>query len=430
MRILLIGASGYLGSAVIARLAKDGHSIVGIARGIRAISLSLPQVKFRSVDIAKASPEDWAEYVEGIDVVVNCAGIMQGGLGESVQLTQATAMRLLYTACEQANVRRFIQVSALGIEREASEFSRTKKFADHDLSQRNLNWVILRPSIIVGHGVAGGSALLRAAAALPWMVPVFSDNARVQPVFLADVVETVSFFIDDDAPCRLSVDLPGPQSFLVHEVIQRFRRWTGRREGREVRIPNGLSKMLFLMGDIAAYFGWRPALRSNAHAELLQATEKSGHSWQRVTSINPQPLDVVLRDVTATTQEKWYAHLLLLKPLMIVVLVAFWIGTGLLALGPGHGYAVALMKEGGASDLVAKVTVWMASLLDIGIGIAMAFRRTAQAALIASIFVSLAYVVIGTLILPRLWADPLGPMTKMWPVIVMTVATLAVLEER
>jgi MFS superfamily sulfate permease-like transporter len=82
------------------------------------------------------------------------------------------------------------------------------------------------------------------------------------------------------------------------------------------------------------------------------------------------------------------------------------------------------------SETVAALTVIAGALTDLCIGLAIAFRRTSRAGLYAAIFISFAYAIIGTILVPRLWADPLGPMLKIWPIIVLHLVALAVREDR
>ena len=70
------------------------------------------------------------------------------------------------------------------------------------------------------------------------------------------------------------------------------------------------------------------------------------------------------------------------------------------------------------------------SLVDLAIGIGITIRRSAQFALYAALVISLFYVVAGTIILPRLWIDPLGPMVKIFPIMVLTLVALAILKDR
>ena len=87
-----------------------------------------------------------------------------------------------------------------------------------------------------------------------------------------------------------------------------------------------------------------------------------------------------------------------------------------------------LMQEAGfaaASPLAAA-----GAIADIVIGVAIAIRGTARPALYAALALSITHVALGTLWLPALWADPLGPLMKVLPIIVLNLVALAILDER
>ncbi len=69
-------------------------------------------------------------------------------------------------------------------------------------------------------------------------------------------------------------------------------------------------------------------------------------------------------------------------------------------------------------------------MADIAIGVAIAFRRTTRLGLYAGFFISIAYAIIGSILVPRLWLDPLGPMLKIGPIMVLLLVALAIHEER
>jgi hypothetical protein len=129
-------------------------------------------------------------------------------------------------------------------------------------------------------------------------------------------------------------------------------------------------------------------------------------------------------------QERWFAQLYLLKPLVLAVFASFWIGTGLISLGPGWDIGKAMMFEGGVEDPLASLTVIAGALADIAIGIGIAFRRTTRLALYAALAISIVYAVLGTFLVPRLWQDPLGPMLKIWPIMAFNLMLLAILRDR
>jgi hypothetical protein len=112
------------------------------------------------------------------------------------------------------------------------------------------------------------------------------------------------------------------------------------------------------------------------------------------------------------------------------ILVLFWIGTGIVSLGPGYDVGAGLMREGGIEGPLQVLAIVGGGLLDIIIGLGIAFRRTTKWALIASLVISVVYFIIGTIIVPRLWIDPLGPMMKIWPIFVFTLVALAIHDDR
>ena len=203
------------------------------------------------------------------------------------------------------------------------------------LMRRDLDWVILRPSVVLGPAAYGGSALFRGLAALP-VLPVMPDTGPLQVVQLEDVVETVLFFLDPAAPSRLAVDLVGPEPLSMLDIVRRFRAWLGWPAPRIVNLPAAIAALLYRLGDLAGRLGWRPPLRSTAREEIRRGAAGDPSRWTALTGISPRPLAAALAARPASVQERWFAGLYALKPAVFVVYALFWIVTGVLSLGPGY----------------------------------------------------------------------------------------------
>jgi uncharacterized membrane protein len=108
----------------------------------------------------------------------------------------------------------------------------------------------------------------------------------------------------------------------------------------------------------------------------------------------------------------------------------FWLLTGFVSLGPGYYVAEWLMRAAGAGRPLSDLSVIAGGVADILVGIGILVRRTSRLALIAALFLSLFYIVAGTLLHPELWRDPLGPMMKIWPILALNLVCLAILRER
>lgn len=429
MRVLVLGAAGFIGSETVARLAEAGHIVVGVARPGRA-DPSVPCNEWVELDVARATEAShWKPHLAGIDAVVNCAGVFQDSPRESTGGVHASGPAALFEACAATSVRRVVHLSAVGVDREApSPFSRSKAAGDARLMSLDLDWVILRPSVVLGRNAAGSGALFRGLAALP-LLPVLPGTGALQVVRLDDLTRTILALLEPDAPAKVALEVVGPERLQMSEIVQRYRQWLGWRRAPEFRPPAWLMPPVYWLGDLAGLLGWPSPIRSNARLEMKRGATGDPSAWTRAAGIRPVSLDAALAREPASVQERLFARLYFLKPVVLATLALFWIGTGVVSLGPGWEQGLNLL-EGTAFTAVAPLSVAAGALADMAIGVGIAVRRTSRLALYGSLAVSIFYGLAGTAVHPELWSDPLGPMLKIWPIMVLSLVALAVVERR
>jgi hypothetical protein len=291
-----------------------------------------------------------------------------------------------------------------------------------------LDWVILRPSVVLGRPAFGASALIRSLASLPHL-PLMPDTRPLQVVQLDDVVATVSLLLKETAPSRLAIELAGPDRLQFDEVVARYRNWYDWPPARCFVIPRPLAKFTYWLGDVAGALGWRPPVRTNAAREIARGAVGDPERWIAITGIRPRSLTDALDAEPATIQEKWFARLYLLKAAIFVVLAAFWIATGAISLTVGYPSGLELMRSTGAGALSGP-SVIAGALADIAVGLCIAWRPLTRHGLYGALALSLFYAVAGTILRPDLWIEPLGPLLKIAPIFMLHLVALAIVEER
>jgi hypothetical protein len=262
------------------------------------------------------------------------------------------------------------------------------------------------------------------------VLPVMPNTAPLQVVHLDDVLDAIAFFIQQNAPSRSTIELVGPRQYSFQDIVALFRKWMRWPEARKLPVPIWLAGFAYRLGDFVALLGWRPPVRTTAGKEMVRGAVGDDSAFRRMLGTAPRDIEAALTREPAGVQERWFARLYLLKPLVFGIFALFWIATGIISLGPGWQRGVALVMEGGTGETVARLAVVSGGLADILIGVLIAVRRTARLGLYAAFGISVAYAIIGTVLVPWMWFDPLGPMLKIGPIMVFNLVALAVLDDR
>src|SRR6185369_8940066 len=106
-----------IGRYLLSALILAGHEVVPAVRRPQETDRLLPRPASIRIDFNRVTgPVDWAPHLTGIDAVINCAGILQGRHGQSIDAIHALAPIALFQACETAGIRRVIQISAFSAE--------------------------------------------------------------------------------------------------------------------------------------------------------------------------------------------------------------------------------------------------------------------------------------------------------------------------
>jgi uncharacterized membrane protein len=194
-------------------------------------------------------------------------------------------------------------------------------------------------------------------------------------------------------------------------------------------MPAFLGGVAAVVADGLGLLGWRSPLRSAALAALARGVTGNARSWNEISDHKLQPLEATLVAMPAHVQERWFARLWLLKPVVFGVLSLFWLVSGVVGFAR-QDVAADILVSHGLSPALALGMVLAGSVADIAVGAAVLVRSLARPALMGMIAITLAYLGAATALAPDLWLDPLGAMVKAVPALCLALVALAILDER
>jgi uncharacterized protein YbjT (DUF2867 family) len=425
-RVLVLGANGFIGAHVAAALSKAGWTVRAGARDVDTAARRAPAHEWIRADFFQLTrAADWAPLLRDVDAVVNCVGVLQDSGRDSTQIAHVAGPRALIKACELEGVRRVIHLSAVGAEAgSGAAYGQTKQEAEGLFEVSSLDWLVLRPSLVVARAVFGGTGLIRALAAFPMFIPAPGGGQRFRPVTIEDLCAAVVAGLAPGAPVRHSLDVAGPQSLTLSEILVQYRSWLGLAPAPVLSLPPLLTAPAIALGDLAGRLGWSSPLRSTSMRQMNHNVEGDPDRWVEALGVQPRSLARGLSETPASVQDVWHARLWFVRPISIVTLSLFWTITGLISFGPGWTRALEILREGGYGD-GAWTIAWFGALLDLVLGLALLVRPWTGRVAILMALSTVGYLIAGTLSLPHYWIDPLGPWLKVLPMMALCLFVAA-----
>lgn len=425
-RVLVLGANGFIGSHVAAALSSAGWSVRAGARRIAEPSRRAPTFDWVVADFAKlTTAEAWTSLLVGVDAVVNCVGVLQNGAGDSTRAAHVDGPRALIEACEAAGVRRLVHISAVGADDDAgTDYARTKAQTERLIEASALDWLILRPSLVVDRAAFGGTGLIRALAAFPLFSPVVGGDQTFRPIPLGDLSAAVVAALKSAAPSRQSFDMPGPEPVTMVETVRLYRDWMGLSPAPVVRVPHALASPALAIGDLLGRLGWSSPIRTTAIKQMDHDVSGHDSGWAQALGVPSRGFTRFLAETPASVQDVWHARLWFVRPVSIVTLGLFWLITGLISFGPGWDRAVAILHEGGYGRMAGPIA-WWGALLDVVLGLMLFVRPWTARVAIFMCLATVGYLTAATLSLPHFWIDPLGPWLKVLPMMALCLFVAA-----
>jgi len=403
MKILLLGATGLVGEALLQALLAQGHEVDALCRTPRGDTTA--GLRWREADMAAMQTEaDWLPLLVGADAVVNCVGLFHEVGRQTFATLHTAAPAALFRACTRAGVQRVVQLSALGAAEDAStEYWRSKARADAVLMAQPLDWAVVRPSLVYSDAGTSSRAFLRMAAG-PFL-PVPSDAGRVQPVHLDDLINLLLVLIERGCGGQV-IAAVGPEPLAWADYLQCLRRGLGMAPAAVLPVP------CWLMGGVARLAGLLPGslLGTDSLAMLRQGN-----------TADPVPFATLLARPLrrpahfARPALKPAAVLAAWSPLLRLTLAFVWLFTALIS-ACNQAESLRLLADAGLPLAWHTAALWAGVGLDTLFGVltlCWPSRRLWQ----AQITLILAYSIFISLQIPVWWWHPFGPVSKNLPIL-------------
>ncbi len=290
--ILLTGATGTVGKALLPSLLESGEDVRVLVRDPRRLGRMRVDVQLALGDLSDlADPHLQRQALRGVDTVIHLAASIRDQPQASVVELNGLATARLLRAAERLRAERFLFFSAMGASGiQRTRFFRAKALAEEAVEASPLATTVFAPSIIYDRDDFWVT-LMRRLSLLPLM-PVSGDGgAAFQPIWAADAARCVMAVLEGDSAGK-RIELAGPET-LTYDAMARLIARSGGRSRRIVHVPLGLVRLGLvwlrrIVGD-AAFATWE-------EAELMEVPmiTPRGDADVRALGVDPAPMAQVL----------------------------------------------------------------------------------------------------------------------------------------
>jgi uncharacterized protein YbjT (DUF2867 family) len=278
--VLVLGASGFIGRHALAALRLRGCRVVIGSRRPERIDDRLPEAaracERRRVRFERLlAPGEWRGLLDGIDVVLNCVGILRQRGRATYERVHHRAPAALAAACRERGLP-LIHISALGLDAAArSRFLRSKLAGEQALRASGADWYIVRPSLLDGEGGFGAKWLRRVARWPVHPLPV-GASGRIAALDVRDLGEALARLAirlgsGQGGPVDRELELGGLEARTLAEHLDALRRLFTTRPARKVQVPGSVVRFASHVCDVLhatplSFGHWELLCRDNCPA--------------------------------------------------------------------------------------------------------------------------------------------------------------------
>ncbi|MBV9575960.1 MAG: complex I NDUFA9 subunit family protein, partial [Gammaproteobacteria bacterium] len=317
MKVLVTGASGFVGAKIVSDLLKLGHQVTCCVRDTDYTQRLFPKAEILYCDfIHDTKIENWLPRLKNINVVINTVGIFYHPRKKIIWAIHYDTPHALFDACVISGVKKIIHISALGVDYYDTEYARSKKAIDDYLLTLSIPVIILRPSLIYGNGSYGGTSLFRGLVGLPVIIPLPGHGQqKLQPILCADLSIAISNLMTKPTEGTFILSAVSKEIISIKEILMTLREWLGFSQAYLVAIPKIIIRIVCLVGDLIP----NTTMNSTAYKMLMQnniSNPIDTNKFIEIIQFQPLNFNSGAFHEPSTVQDRWHAKLYFIKPLL------------------------------------------------------------------------------------------------------------------
>ena len=223
---LIFGGSGNIGRHLIRKLTQNNYKVTVVTRNIHQKGLLIKSQGNQGwINLKEANIFDEKKirsYFEETDICINLVGILYEKKGSSFSNIHTLFPSILANLCKEYNLKKFIHLSALGInEAIDSEYAKSKLEGEKKILNQFPLSTILRPSLVYSSSDQFSTSMMTLLSRLPVFPLYYSGKTSFMPIHASDLVDIIYNIISRDISSQI-IECVGPQTLTFREILEKL----------------------------------------------------------------------------------------------------------------------------------------------------------------------------------------------------------------